>query len=118
MFMILFVLHDPCLLRDVLEAWDQAGAYGITILPSTGLKRLQAHDVLRDDMPLIPSFEDLFNQEERSNRTLLTVVKDDAVVDKIIEVTQAIIGDFNLPNTGILTVLPVARAYGLDRKTI
>jgi nitrogen regulatory protein P-II 1 len=116
MYMILFVLHDPSLLRDVLEAWDQAGVSGITILPSTGLKRLQVTDVLRDDMPLIMSLEDLFKQEECLNRTLFTVVKDDEMVEKVVKVTQAIIGDFNEPNTGILTVLPVARVYGLDRK--
>jgi nitrogen regulatory protein PII len=118
MFMILFVLHDQGLLRDVLEAWEKAGVNGITILPSTGLKRLQSGDVLREDMPLIPSLEDLIQQEERLNRTLFTIVKDDEMVDKVVAATQAITGDLNLPNTGILTVLPVLKAYGLDRKTL
>lgn len=118
MFMILFVLHDPNLLPDILEAWEKAGVFGITILPSTGLKRLQAHDVLRDDIPLIPSLEDLLQQEERLNRTLFTIVKEGEMVDKVVEATQSVTGDLNLPNTGILTVIPVARTYGLDRKTL
>jgi nitrogen regulatory protein P-II 1 len=118
MYMILFVLHDPNLLRDVLEAWEKAGVSGITVLLSTGLRRLQTRDVLREDIPLIPSIEDLLQQEERLNRTLFTVVKDDVMVDKIIEATQSIVGDLNLPHTGILTVIPVERVYGLDRKTM
>lgn len=118
MYMVLFVLHDPNRLPEILESWEKAGVYGITILPSTGLKRLQAHDVLRDDIPLIPSLEDLLQQEERLNRTLFTIVKDDEMVDKVVDATQSVTGDLNLPNTGILTVIPVARAYGLDRKSM
>jgi len=115
MYMVMFVLHDPSFLREVLEAWDAAGVSGITIFPSTGLRRLQSLDVLRDDIPLIPSLEDLIQQEERLNRTLFTIVDDDEMVDKVVDATQSVIGDLNNPNTGILTVLPVVKAYGLNR---
>jgi nitrogen regulatory protein P-II 1 len=118
MYMIYFVLHDPNRLKDILEAWEKAGVNGITILLSTGLKRLKATDVLREDLPLIPSLEDLIQQEERTNRTLFTVVKDDEMVEKVVQATQSITGDLNNPNTGILAVLPVVKAYGLDRKTL
>ena len=115
MYMILFVLHDPSYLNDVLDAWHKVGVTGITILPSTGLRRLSEASLLRDDLPLIPSLSDLLSQDEVSNRTLFTVVKGDAMVDEIIQVTKAIIGDFNNPNTGILLVLPVIKAFGLER---
>lgn len=118
MYMVMFVLHNPNFLREVLEAWEKAGVGGITVLLSTGLKRLQANDVLREDLPLIPSLEDLIQQEERTNRTLFTVVKDDEMVEKVVEATQSITGELSNPNTGILTVLPVVKAYGLDRKTL
>ncbi|MRS02420.1 hypothetical protein EG832_04215, partial [bacterium] len=107
MYMVMFVLHDPSFLKDILEAWDATGVSGITIFPSTGLRRLQTLDVLREDIPLIPSLEDLIQQEERLNRTLFTIVDGDEMVDKVVEATQSIIGDLNNPNTGILTVLPV-----------
>ncbi|MBA3074022.1 MAG: hypothetical protein FP831_10525 [Anaerolineae bacterium] len=116
MYMVMFVLHDPCFLKDVLEAWDAAGVSGVTIFPSTGLRRLQTLDVLREDIPLIPSLEDLIQQEERLNRTLFTIVDGDEMVDKVINATQSVIGDLNNPNTGILSVLPVVKTYGLNRK--
>lgn len=53
---------------------------------------------------------------ENQNRTLFTIVATEEWVDKVIAATQAITGDLNLPNTGFLVVLPVIRAYGLDRK--
>ena len=37
MHMILLVLNNPGDLDDVLDAWENAGVSGITILPSTGL---------------------------------------------------------------------------------
>ena len=113
----MFVLHDPCFLREVLEAWEAAGVKGITIFPSTGLRRLQTLDVLREDIPLIPSLEDLIQQEERLNRTLFTVVEGDEMVEKVVKATESVIGDLNRPNTGILTVMPVVKAYGLNRIT-
>lgn len=118
MYMVMFVLHDPSFLKDILEAWDATGVSGVTIFPSTGLRRLQTLDVLREDIPLIPSLEDLIQQEERLNRTLFTIVDGDEMVDKVVEATQSVIGDLNNPNTGILTVLPVVKAYGLNRKKL
>ncbi|MHC1739958.1 MAG: P-II family nitrogen regulator [Anaerolineaceae bacterium] len=116
MYMIMFVLHDPSRLNEVLSTWNEAGVSGITILPSTGLKRLQEKFVFRDDIPLIPNLDDLLKQEEVLNRTLLTIVPSDEMVEKVVAATQVLIGDLNLPNTGILAVIPLAKVYGLDRK--
>jgi nitrogen regulatory protein P-II 1 len=114
--MVWFVLHDATLLADVLTAWKEVGVLGITILPSTGLQRLEDTNTLRDDIPLIPSIEDLVSDEETLNRTLFTIVDNDLMVDKVVEATQRIIGDLNLPNTGILCVIPLGKVYGLNRR--
>jgi hypothetical protein len=116
-YLILMVLHDTSCLDDILNAWEGCGVSGITILPSTGLARLRQKNALRDDLPLIPRIEDILQHAENSNRTLLTIVHGDDMVDKVVAATQEITGDLNLPNTGILVVLPVARAYGLDRQS-
>ena len=118
MYMILFVLHDAEKLPDILDSWNQVGVSGITIFPSTGLARLKNGDLLRDDLPLIPSLEDLLHTSEISNRTLMTLVKGEAMVEKVVAATEAVIGDLDEPNTGILTVIPVAKVYGLNRKTL
>lgn len=115
MYMIFFVLHNPELLEQVLNAWEEAGVGGVTILPSTGLARIRAKGTWRDDIPLFPSLEDFQEHLQNLNRTLITIVENDAMVDKVVAATQRVTGDLNLPNTGILSVLPVVRSYGLNR---
>ena len=116
MYLILLVLHDPGYCDEVMDAWEKAGVRGITILPSTGYARMRSKRSLMDDMPLIPSLEDFISRDEQTNRTIFTVVEGEAMVQKVVQVSQSIIGDFNEPNTGILIVLPVVQAYGLNRK--
>lgn len=114
MFMVFFVLEKPDDSEAVLPAWKNAGATGVTILRSTGIGRMYKRSTQWDDLPLFPSIEDLFRQEEDQNRTLITVVKDRETVDRIIQVTQEITGDLDLPDSGVLFVLPVIEAYGLN----
>mgnify|MGYP000856260563 CR=1 FL=1 len=116
MFMVFFVLHDPSQLNDILNAWEECGVSGVTILPSTGMARIRQHLGFRDDLPLIPSADDLLERWEDSNRTLFTLVPDQKKVDEVVAATQRVVGDLDLPNTGILAVLPVAQVYGLNRK--
>jgi nitrogen regulatory protein PII len=116
MFMILFVLDASDRCDEILTAWEEAGVSGVTILVSTGLGRVKQKAALREDFPLMPSLEEFFTHEENQNRTLMTIVPDQVTVDRVVEVTQRLIGDLDLPNTGILAVLPVAQVYGLHRK--
>jgi len=115
--MVWFVLHNAGLLSDVLSAWKESGVLGITILASTGLRRLAESNALRDDIPLIPSLEDLLSDEETLNRTLFSIVENDEMVDKVVKATEAVVGDLDEPNTGILCVIPITRVYGLNRNT-
>jgi hypothetical protein len=115
-FMILFVLHDLTNTEEILTAWDEAGVSGVTILPSTGLARYRNGGGLRDDLPLIPSLEDLIERAQNTNRTFFTIVSGDEMVDKVIAATESVTGNLDLPETGILVALPIARTRGLHRK--
>jgi nitrogen regulatory protein P-II 1 len=116
MQLILFVLSQPEKLKDLLDAWETAGASGVTILASTGLGKLRQNALLREDLPLIPALDDLFSHEEISSRTLITVVNEDSLVDKLLEMTRQVVGNLERPNSGIFIVLPVSRVYGLKKK--
>ena len=116
MNMIFFVLHNPELLEEVLDAWNSAGVSGVTILHSTGLGRVQ-HHALREDLPIFPSLEVLLQGEDMEDfsRTLFSVVEDAEVVEKVVAATQKVVGDLSQPRTGLLVVLPVSQVYGLDK---
>jgi nitrogen regulatory protein PII len=109
--LVIFVLDNPDLCHDVLDAWEQVGIRGITILESTGLGRMRRIG-MRDDIPLMPSLEDLFREEETRHRTLFTVVRDQEQIDAIVEATQSVVGDLNGDETGLIFVLPVSQVYG------
>ena len=57
--MVIFVLNDVDYCPDLLDAWEEAGVVGITILESSGLGRVR-NAGMRDDVPLLPSLTDLF----------------------------------------------------------
>jgi nitrogen regulatory protein PII len=111
--LVVFVLDNLEQCSSILEAWDESGVPGVTILESTGLGRLRG--VLRDDIPLFPSLRDLLASRELHHRTLFAVVEDEATVDRVIAATERVIGDFTLHHTGLLFVVPVTRVLGLER---
>jgi hypothetical protein len=113
-YLLMYVLDNVGQLPAVLEAWERAGAPGITILDSTGVERLRRAG-LRDDLPLMPSLADILADENVYHKTLLTVVENDAVITSIVEATRNIVGDFSNFHTGVLCVLPVLQVYGLDK---
>jgi nitrogen regulatory protein P-II 1 len=117
-YLVMFIMHDPGQMDEVLDAWTDAGASGVTILYSTGMARLRQSLSLRDDLPLIPSLADLEQHNETLSRTLLTLVDSEELADRLVAAAQSITGDLNLPNTGILAVLPVAKVYGLNRRNL
>lgn len=117
MYMIIFVLNDPDHLEEVLNAWEQEGVSGITILPSTGLGRVRQKEGLRDDMPLMPSLEDFYHHDSDISHTLFTVVENEALLQKVLQATEHTVGDLCEPGNGILVVLPTVKVYGLIEKT-
>ena len=112
--MIVVVMSDVQRCEDVLDAWQKFGVTGVTILESLGAHKVQQARAMRDDLPLIPSLRHLLEGEEYHHRTAFVVLDDDFDLDKLIEATeQAVGGDFDAPDTGILFVVPVARALGM-----
>ena len=115
MYFILFVLHDISKLQDILNAWEDAGVKGITMLFTTGLGRIRQNFGFMEDFPIFPSMSDIMDRLEvlDLSRTLFSVVDSMEIVDRVLDVTQNITGDLNTPDTGIMIILPVVKVYGL-----
>jgi len=109
---VFFVLECGDLCHDILNEWAKAGAPGATILESMGLARIRK--AMRDDLPLVPSLRDLLRSEELHNRTIFTVIDDDEVLKRVLEVTQEVV-DFSQPHSGLLFVVPVTHVFGLKK---
>jgi hypothetical protein len=113
--MVILVLDNVDKLDDVLVAWWDAGAPGITILESSGAARRLSHAGQRDDLPIFPSLGDFFAHGETHHRTLFTVLPDNVAVERIFDATERVLGRLDQHNTGIIFALPVLAARGHQR---
>ncbi|MBM3146032.1 MAG: hypothetical protein FJ010_13895 [Chloroflexi bacterium] len=111
-YLVVLVLDDPDHCSDVLHAWEEAGCSGITILESTGIGRIRRGG-MRDDTPLMPSLSDIFRSSEIHHRTLFSVVETEDQCERLAAATQAIIGGLDQPDTGLMFVLQLHKAYGV-----
>ncbi len=113
MHMILFVLNDPDKLDELLDAWHQAGIEGATILESTGIYRRRPHLVAAR---YAFGFSSLVENQSRGHYTLLTIVPDEAMIQRCLEATEAIVGDLQQPNTGVLAAWPLSVTKGARKE--
>lgn len=113
--LVVLIVNDPEDCPALLDAWEACGVKGITILNSSGLGRIRRAG-LRDDIPLMPSLEDLLQSEEIYHRLMMSVVEDQEMVDRLVKATHAITGNLDRPHSGFLFVMPVSQVYGLDRR--
>lgn len=113
-FLVVMIVDDPENCPAILDAWESIGVSGVTILNSTGLGRLR-RAIFMDDVPLMPGLMDFEEAREVQHRTLLSVVDDEETVSRMVKAAQEIAGNLDIPNTGFLFVLPVIKAFGLNR---
>jgi nitrogen regulatory protein P-II 1 len=114
--LIVLVIDDPNKSDEILNAWLEAGISGATILESAGLGYFSGQFGARDDLPIFPSIASLLHNREEKSRTFLTVVPDGFDVERLVAATERITGDLDDPDTGILFVLPIRKAWGLHRR--
>jgi hypothetical protein len=112
MFLIVLVVNDPHHCKELLNAWKEAGVPGATIIETLGLQRA-LKGVIRDNLPLLPSLEDIESGEESRNRTLFSVVLDQETVERVRKGTEAVLGCLECEDTGFMFVVPVSEAFGL-----
>lgn len=95
------------------EAWQAAGAPGVTFIESYGLRRMQEASRSMEVLPGMMSLLDILRQNEETSLIVLSVVDDDTIVERLVRATGAVLGDLHLPHTGVMFVLDVERAIGV-----
>ena len=98
---------------DVAEAWEAAGAPGVTLIESHGLHRLRERSKSLE-IPLFVSLAQVMRQMEETNQTILSVVDDD-LVDTLIGAACGILGveSLDAERSGVAFVLDVERVIGM-----
>ncbi len=109
--MLIVILDDLKALPKLLAAWRQASVPGATIVPSAGAYRTTTWL----SKVGLGALDRLFEADEVRRRTVLTVIEDEALLEIAIAEAERAVGSFDLPNTGLLIVLPVTQARGLHK---
>lgn len=112
MYMILFVLDDPALLDDVLDAWYNAGIGGTTIFETTGIFRQRAKRLnipVRYNLPRVST-------SVEGHYTLMAIVPDEGMVTGCREATERIVGDLDQPHTGVFAAWSLFDVKGVTLK--
>jgi nitrogen regulatory protein PII len=108
MKLLVFVLNNEEFLEEVLEAYVEAGVAGATILDSEGMGRFLAYEV-----PLFAGFKEFMKGNRPYNKTIISVIRDEAVTEKLKKLIDNIVGGLSNPGTGIMFTVPVDWASGL-----
>ncbi len=108
MKLLVFVLNDEEYLEEVLQAYVEAGVTGATIVDSEGLGRFLTYEV-----PLFAGFKEFMKGNKPYNKTILSVVRNEATIERVKALVDEIVGELENPGTGIMFTLPVDWAAGL-----
>ena len=100
MFLVMFVLDNPDLLDQVLDAWDTVGVSGVTIVESSGINRRRLARQI--GAPFMAGINRLMTGSQENHTTLFTMVPDEAMVQACIREAEMIVGDLSQPHTGVL----------------
>jgi nitrogen regulatory protein P-II 1 len=108
MKLLVIIVNNEEYLEQVLEACAEAGVAGATILDSEGMGRFLAYEV-----PLFAGFKEFMKGNKPYNKTILSVVRSQAVVDRVHTLVDGIVGGLHNPGTGIMFTVPVDWSVGL-----
>jgi len=108
MKLLVFVLNNEEYLEKVLEVYVEAGVAGATILDSEGMGRFLAYEV-----PLFAGFKEFMKGNRPYNKTIISVIRDESVIENLKKNIDKLTGGLNKPGTGIMFTVPVDWAVGL-----
>lgn len=109
--LLVVILHDLARLPALLTAWKEVGVPGVTLLHSLG--GYQAESWLR--RMGLGGLGRLLERGEVQQRTLLSLIADEALLERAIAVADEVVQGFDRPDSGVLFVVPVSRALGLRK---
>jgi nitrogen regulatory protein PII len=110
MKLLVFIVNDENYLEEILEAYVEAGISRATILDSEGMGRFLSYEI-----PLFAGFKDFMKGNKPYNKTILSVIEDEALLDQLVPLVEKTIGSLEQPGTGLMFTLPVDWARGISK---
>jgi nitrogen regulatory protein PII len=111
MYLLVHVLEQTQHLTSILEGFAKIGIQGSTVLDSTGMGRVLMKTTT--SLPVMERINQVLKDLETSNKIMLTVIRESAVLEEAVKVIRSFCGDLNEPGKGILFAFPLELVEGL-----
>jgi predicted transcriptional regulator len=109
--LVIVILNDLSKLPDLLDGWRKIGVPGATVLNSVGGYHIE-NWLQRVGLGALGK---LFDDRQVRQRTLISLIKGDDLLERAISEADEAVGGFDRPHSGILFTFPVSRALGLQK---
>ena len=111
MHLLICIVNNTATVNDIVGGFVRIGVTGATVIDSHGTAEIAAAQV-----PVFAGFRHLVQSNRQPNRTILSVIKDEATLERAMQVVDQVVGDFEESATGIMFAVPVTRVKGLAPK--
>lgn len=112
MQVLVMVLNQVDSLEDILDAMNNIGIKGATVIDSQGMARVLGGNN-PEKLPLFGSLSMFINDNRPYNKTIFVVLRNNQVTDAI-DAIKSVVGDLTKPDVGIVFTLPVGHVEGVD----
>jgi hypothetical protein len=96
----------------IAEAWQRAGASGVTLVPSHGFRTLKER-TRKLELPHFVNLATILKQVDDTTQMLFSVVED-GQVEALVGATRSVLRDPLTPQTGVGFVIDVSRIFGTE----
>lgn len=110
MYALFIILNEIDYLDDILSGFVENKISGATILDSQGMGSAIAHGS-NSDMPLFSTLRMLIGDSQPYSKTIFTVLENEMLVNKAVDVVQEVVADISNPSVGFMFTVPIAKVY-------
>ncbi len=107
---LFLVLNKNQYLEEILDMFIKAGVKGATIVDSQGIGR-----AVGESDNIFGPIRKIIDGSRPYNKTIFTVIEDEAILDDVVTKVHEILGDITEPGFGIMFTIPLGHVYGMAR---
>ncbi len=111
MHLLICVVNNTAKVNEIIAGFIEIGVTGATVIDSHGTA-----DIAAEQVPIFAGFRHLLRGERQANRTIFSVIQDDATLDAAMNLVEEACGDLEQPSTGIMFAVPITRVRGMAPK--
>lgn len=112
MQLFILILKQVVQMNDIIRELAKSGVKGGTIIEGTGMAEALMN---MEDLPLFAMLKRVIEEEEKgTSQVMLFAIKDEQVKPTS-EIIKKVMGDLNMPNTGIMFSVPISYIEGLGK---